>query len=83
MGVIISGLGVSIALQTAAILVFGARFKLIPTSRVLPNAWAVTIGGITIPFVRLVIVAVSILLLLALEYLVLQTRWGRATRATR
>jgi ABC-type branched-subunit amino acid transport system permease subunit len=82
MGVIISGLGVSIALQTAAILVFGARFKLIPTSRVLPNAWAVTIGGITIPFVRLVIVAVSILLLLALEYVVLRTRWGRATRAT-
>ena len=42
----------------------------------------VTIGGVTIPFVRLVIVAVSILLLLALEYLVLRTRWGRATRAT-
>ena len=82
MGVIISGLGVSIALQTAAILVFGARFKLVPTSRVLPNAWAITIGGVTIPFIRLLIVAVSILLLLGLEYVVQRTRWGRATRAT-
>ena len=82
MGVIISGLGVSIALQTAAILVFGARFKLIPTDRVLPNAWAVTIGGVTVSFVRLLIVAVSLLLLLGLEYFVQRTRWGRATRAT-
>src|SRR5262245_3033406 len=82
MGVIISGLGVSVALQTAAILVFGARFKLIPTSRVLPNAWAITIGGVTLPFVRLLIVAVSLLLLVGLEYFVQRTRWGRATRAT-
>jgi branched-chain amino acid transport system permease protein len=82
MGVIISGLGVSIALQTAAILVFGARFKLIPTGRVLPNAWAITLGPVTIPFVRLLITLVSLLLLVGLEYFVQRTRWGRAIRAT-
>ena len=37
MGVIISGLGVSLFLQTAAILVFGARFKLVDTGRVIPE----------------------------------------------
>ena len=44
MGVIISGLGVSLFLQTAAILVFGARFKIVETGRLIPNRWAVSIG---------------------------------------
>jgi branched-chain amino acid transport system permease protein len=82
MGVIISGLGVSILLQTAAILVFGARFKLVETGRVIPNTWGLTLGPVTIPFVRLLIVAVALALLVGLEYLVYRTRWGRATRAT-
>ena len=81
-GVIISGLGVSLFLQTAAILVFGARFKLVETGRLIPNAWAVSIGTVTIPFVRVLIVAVALGLMVGLEYFVHRTRWGRATRAT-
>ena len=82
MGVIISGLGVSLFLQTAAILVFGARFKLVETGRLIPNAWAVSIGPVTVPFVRVLIVAVALGLMVGLEYFVHRTRWGRATRAT-
>jgi branched-chain amino acid transport system permease protein len=82
MGVIISGLGVSLFLQTAAILVFGARFKLVETGRVIPNAWAVSIGPLTVPFVRILIVVVALALMVGLEYFVHRTRWGRATRAT-
>ena len=82
MGVIISGLGVSLFLQTAAILVFGARFKLVETGRLIPNAWAVSIGSVTIPFVRVLIVAVALGLMVGLEYFIHRTRWGRATRAT-
>ena len=82
MGVIISGLGVSLLLQTAAILVFGARFKLVETGRVIPNTWAVSIGSLTIPFVRVLIVIVALGLMVTLEYFVHRTRWGKATRAT-
>ena len=82
MGVIISGLEVSLLLQTAAILVFGARFKLVETGRVIPNTWAVSIGSLTIPFVRVLIVVVALGLMVTLEYFVHRTRWGKATRAT-
>jgi branched-chain amino acid transport system permease protein len=82
MGVIISGLGVSISLQTAAILVFGARFKLIDTGRVIPNDWLLVLGPVTIPFIRVLIVGVSLGLMVGLDYFVRRTRWGKATRAT-
>jgi ABC-type branched-subunit amino acid transport system permease subunit len=82
MGVIISGLGVSLFLQTAAILVFGARFKIVETGRLIPNWWAVSIGPVTVPFVRVLIVVVALGLMVGLEYFVHRTRWGRATRAT-
>jgi branched-chain amino acid transport system permease protein len=82
MGVIISGLGVSLFLQTAAILVFGARFKLIETGRLIPNQWAVSVGPVTVPFIRVLIVAVALGLMVGLEYFVQRTRWGKATRAT-
>jgi branched-chain amino acid transport system permease protein len=82
MGVIISGLGVSLFLQTAAILVFGARFKLVETGRLIPNAWALSIGTVRVPFIRVLIVAVALGLMVGLEYFVHRTRWGKATRAT-
>jgi branched-chain amino acid transport system permease protein len=82
MGVIISGLGVSLFLQTAAILVFGARFKLVETGRLIPNEWAVAIGPVRVPFIRVLIVAVALGLMVGLEYFVHRTRWGKATRAT-
>jgi branched-chain amino acid transport system permease protein len=82
MGAIISGLGVSIFLQTAAILAFGARPRVIETWRLIPNGWTVTIGSVTVSFVRLLVVGVAFGLMVGLEFFVLRTKWGKATRAT-
>jgi branched-chain amino acid transport system permease protein len=82
MGAIISGLGVSIFLQTAAILIFGARPRVIETWRLIPNGWTVTIGSVTVSFVRVLVVVVAFGLMVGLEAFVLRTKWGKATRAT-
>jgi branched-chain amino acid transport system permease protein len=82
MGAIISGLGVSIFLQTAAILVFGARPRVIETWRLIPNGWTLTIGPVTVSFVRMLVVLVALGLMIGLEAFVLRTKWGKATRAT-
>jgi branched-chain amino acid transport system permease protein len=82
MGVIISGLGVSIFLQTAAILIFGTRFRLIETQRIIPNDWYLAVGDVRVPFIRILIMAVSLGLMLGLDHFVRRTRWGKAVRAT-
>jgi branched-chain amino acid transport system permease protein len=81
-GVIISGLGVSLILQTSVLLIFGARFKLIETAKIIPNAWYITLGDIRISFTRVLIVVVALALMIALDHFVRKTRWGKATRAT-
>jgi branched-chain amino acid transport system permease protein len=82
MGAIISGLGVSIFLQTAAILVFGARPRVIETWKLIPNGWTLTLGPVTVSFVRVLVAFLALGLMVALEAFVLRTKWGRATRAT-
>jgi branched-chain amino acid transport system permease protein len=82
MGAIISGLGVSIFLQTAAILVFGARPRVIETWKLIPNGWTLTLGPVTVSFVRALVVVVALGLMVGLEAFVLRTKWGKATRAT-
>src|SRR5262245_32019188 len=82
MGAIISGLGVSIFLQTAAILIFGARPRVIETWRLIPNGWTLTVGPVTVSFVRVLVVVVALGLMVGLEAFVLRTKWGKATRAT-
>ena len=59
-GVIISGLGVSLIIQTSIILFLGARFKLIETGRLIPDSWYFTIGDVRISFTRVLIVVVAL-----------------------
>ena len=81
-GVIISGLGVSLIIQTSIILFLGARFKLIETGRLIPDSWYFTIGDVRISFTRVLIVVVALMMMVGLDYFIRKTRWGRATRAT-
>src|SRR5689334_21281287 len=82
MGVIISGLGVSIFLQTAAFLIFGTRFKVVETERLIPNGWQFDVGPVSVSFMRVLIVVVALGLMVGLDYFIMRTRWGKATRAT-
>lgn len=81
-GVIISGLGVSLIIQTTIILFLGARFKLIETGRLIPDSWYFTVGDVHISFTRMMVVAVALAMMVGLDYFVRKTRWGKATRAT-
>ncbi|GFO69330.1 branched-chain amino acid ABC transporter permease [Geomonas limicola] len=77
---LISAIGVSIFLSSLALMVFGADAKGFPD-----NAFPVTqlhIGNADVSTLQLVIIGVSALLMLALEFIVQKTKIGKAMRAT-
>src|SRR5262249_56779590 len=59
-----------------------ARPRVIETWKLIPNGWTLTVGPITVSFVRALVVVVALGLMLGLEAFVLRTKWGKATRAT-
>jgi branched-chain amino acid transport system permease protein len=76
---LITAIGVSLLLQNAGQLVFGADPKFFPTlieSREVFRADAVAVSNI-----QLAVIATSLLLMAALEFIVMRTRFGRAMRA--
>ena len=76
---LITAIGVSLLLQNAGQLVFGADPKFFPAlieSREVFRAEAVAVSNI-----QLAVIATSLLLMAALEFVVMRTRFGRAMRA--
>jgi branched-chain amino acid transport system permease protein len=76
---LITAIGVSIVLQSLAMMIWGKQYKSVP--QLIPNI-ALHVGGATITTVQLFIIAVSCVLMAALLVLVNKTRLGRAMRAT-
>jgi branched-chain amino acid transport system permease protein len=77
---LLAAIGVSIVLQQLMILVFGPDSIILPQS-VVP-AQFVTVFGSRIRLLAFIIIGVSIVLMLALTYIVRSTRIGKAMRAT-
>lgn len=77
--ILISAIGASFLLENLAVVIFGGRPKAFPTPRVLTDV--VHIGSISIQNLTFVIPVVTIGLLLALLYLVHNTKAGMAMRA--
>ncbi|MGV8934148.1 MAG: branched-chain amino acid ABC transporter permease [Gallionellaceae bacterium] len=75
---LITAIGVSIVLQTLAMIIWGRDYHAFP--QLLPNARH-TIGGAIINDVQIAIVIVAILVMTGLMLLVHRTRLGRAMRA--
>ena len=75
---LISAIGVSIVLQTLAMIIWGREYHAFP--QLLPNS-SHHIGGAIITEVQIAIVVVAILVMLGLLLLVHRTRLGRAMRA--
>lgn len=75
---LITAIGVSIVLQTLAMIIWGREYHAFPP--LLPNA-SHHIGGATITEVQIAIVIVAILVMSGLMLLVHRTRLGRAMRA--
>lgn len=78
----ITGLMIGIILETAILAIFGAQRMKFPD--LLPNLGAMAqpvIGGVIISWQKILIVAISIVLMLLLQWFVSNTKWGMAMRA--
>lgn len=75
---LITAIGVSLLLENGGIVVFGADPKYIPT--VLQNSVAPR-GGLYISQGQVIMLAASVLFMLILRFIVMNTRFGRAVRA--
>ena len=76
---LITAIGVSIVLQTAAMLIWGRNYMTFP--QLLPSAPLEFLGAI-VTVTKLVVVALSALIMIGLMLLVNRTKLGRAMRAT-
>ena len=77
--VVISVLGMSIFLQNMARIVWGAEFQVFEIDFGIPP---VVIGSVIIPFKKIFILVVSLILMVALSLFVTKTYLGKAMRAT-
>ena len=76
---LITAIGVSIILQTLAMIIFGRNYKVFPT--LLPTA-PVNVGGAVITPTQIMILVVAAAMMVGLVLLVEKTKLGRAMRAT-
>jgi len=75
---LITAIGVSLFLENAAQLLFGADPKFFPS---LAPRTDFILGGVRITSEQLTVIGVSVLLMLALRFFILKTRTGKAMRA--
>jgi len=77
--VLITAIGVSLFLEYTGQFVFGAAPKKFPD--LLPVYKLPSLGGLSLNSNQIIVLAVTLLLLLALRFIVMKTRMGRAMRA--
>jgi branched-chain amino acid transport system permease protein len=76
---LITAIGVSIILQTLAMMIWGRNYRTFP--QLLPSD-PVAVFGATVTVTKIVVIALSALIMVGLMLLVNRTRLGRAMRAT-
>jgi len=76
---LISAIGVSIVIQTVAMLVWGRNYMTFP--QLIPNT-PIDVAGVTVTATKLLVIALSALVMVGLMLLVNRTKLGRAMRAT-
>lgn len=80
---LLCALGVSIVLQNLVLKTHGAETRYFKTTALIPEGLRVIeVGGVVISFMRLLVIAVSIGLMIALTWMVKKTKMGKAMRAT-
>lgn len=76
---LITAIGVSLLLQNGGQLVFGAEPKFFPS--LVASREAFRIGALAISNIQLTVVVTAVVLMAALQFIVMRTRFGRAMRA--
>jgi branched-chain amino acid transport system permease protein len=78
---LISALGVSFFIQNAIQLTLTAQFRNYETEKLIPPSLGLEIGSARISATRLLVIVAAIVLMIVLQYLVRNTRLGKAMRA--
>jgi branched-chain amino acid transport system permease protein len=78
---LITAIGISFFLENAALLLFGAQFRVYNTPDFISPASGIQIGSVTIDSVQIMVLALGIALMAGLRLLVSRTRLGKQMRA--
>jgi len=79
LNILITAIGVSLFLEYTAQVIFGADPKVFPT--VLKDSVIVELGGVQIKSLDVAVLAITLLMMLALNFLIYRTKIGKAMRA--
>jgi branched-chain amino acid transport system permease protein len=78
---LITAIGISFFLENAALLLFGAQFRVYNTSEFISFSSGIQIGSVSIDAVQIMVLAMGLLLMVGLRLLVTQTKLGKQMRA--
>jgi branched-chain amino acid transport system permease protein len=78
---LITAIGVSFFLESAALLLFGAQYRVYNTSDFISLSSGIQIGSVTIDSVQILVLVLGLVLMAGLQLLVNRTRLGRQMRA--
>ena len=78
---LITAIGVSFFLESAALLLFGAQYRVYNTSDFISLSSGIQIGSVTIDSVQILVLVLGLALMAGLQLLVNRTRLGRQMRA--
>jgi branched-chain amino acid transport system permease protein len=78
---LITAIGVSFFLESAALLLFGAQYRVYNTADFISLSSGIQIGSVTIDSVQILVLVLGLVLMAGLQLLVNRTRLGRRMRA--
>jgi branched-chain amino acid transport system permease protein len=78
---LITAIGVSFFLESSALLLFGAQYRVYNTADFISLSSGIQIGSVTIDSVQILVLVLGVLLMAGLQLLVNRTRLGRQMRA--
>ncbi len=78
---LITAIGISFFLENAALLLFGAQFRVYNTAEFISLSSGIQIGSVTIDSVQITVLVLGIALMIGLRQLISQTRLGKQMRA--
>ena len=78
---LITAIGISFFLENAALLLFGAQFRVYNTADFISLSSGIQIGSVTIDSVQILVLVLGVVLMAGLQLLVNRTRLGRQMRA--
>jgi branched-chain amino acid transport system permease protein len=78
---LITAIGISFFLESAALLLFGAQYRIYNTSEFISLSSGIQIGSVTIDSVQIMVLVLGVALMAGLRQLVNQTKLGKQMRA--